>query len=242
MNGLIKKGIASPNWLSRLPSMLLSNRCYLCDVASPEFLCSDCTQDMPTSSRACVCCALPLPEHGASALCGDCLQHPKPFTRTVAAFSYTHPIDFLINRFKHQRHFVCGSQLSQHLCSVLQPAYAHDDWPDTLVPVPLHWLRRWHRGFNQSELISDHLGRFFGIKVSACCRRLRRNPRQQGLKRKERLRNLRRAFTTTRRLDGLHVALVDDVMTTGATVSELAHCLRQAGAARVDVWALARVP
>lgn len=175
-------------------------------------------------------------------LCGDCLQHPKPFQLTLAAFIYGHPVDFLINRFKHNRHLVCGHYLSKHLVPVIQQAYAESTWPDLLVPMPLHWTRRALRGFNQSDAIAVQLHKALGIPLSHACRRLMRNPRQQRLKRKERLRNLQNAFRVQAPLNGAHVAVIDDVMTTGATVTELARILRKAGAARVDVWVLARVP
>lgn len=174
-------------------------------------------------------------------MCGDCLQHPKPFTRTVAAMQYAHPVDFLINRFKHQRQFSCGDFLAGELLQPLQTAYSGGDWPQLLIPVPLHWSRALARGFNQSQLIGQQLSRWLHIPLAQTCKRHRRNPRQQGLDRKERLRNLRAAFSVVAPVAGRHLALVDDVMTTGATVTELASSLRRAGAVRVDIWVLARV-
>ncbi len=221
---------------------LLPNHCYLCGDISREFLCPGCRADLPTHDEACRCCALPVADNGDLLLCGDCLKYPKPFDRTLAAFTYGHPLDFLINRFKHHRHFTCGNYLSKHLVSAVQAAYAGQKLPDLLLPMPLHWTRHFKRGFNQSHVIASQLHKKLAIPLAHHCRRLKRNPRQQGLKRKERLRNLTDAFAVDGRLDGYHVALVDDVMTTGATVTEVSHCLRQAGAARVDVWVLARVP
>lgn len=227
---------------------LLPNHCYLCGDISREFLCLGCRGDLPTHGRACRCCALPVStEFGAASanpdtlLCGDCLKYPKPFDRTLAAFTYSHPLDFLINRFKHHRHFVCGNYLSRYLVSAVHTAYANKSLPDLMLPMPLHWTRHFKRGFNQSDAIAWQLHKNLSIPLAHHCRRLKHNPRQQGLKRKERLRNLTQAFTVDSRLEGLHVALIDDVMTTGATVTELSQCLRQAGAARVDVWVLARV-
>jgi ComF family protein len=227
---------------------LLSNHCYLCGDISREFLCPGCRGDLPVHGTACRCCALPVIDKLRSAsenpdalLCGDCLKHPKPFDRTLAAFTYAHPLDFLINRFKHHRQFVCGDYLSKHLISAVQAAYGRQSLPDLLLPMPLHWTRHFKRGFNQSHAIAHQLHKKLSIPLAHHCRRLKHNPRQQGLKRKERLRNLTEAFTVSSRLDGYHVALIDDVMTTGATATELSHCLRQAGAAKVDVWVLARV-
>ena len=241
------------NWRQLLKwplAQLLPNHCYLCGAPSNEFLCSGCAEDLPTASRGCHCCALPLASAAVSSdspssagarewLCGECLSEPKPFATTVAAFTYSHPIDFLINRFKHQRHFRCGEHLSEHLTPLIRDRYRH--LPDVLLPVPLHWTRSWTRGFNQCDVIAQHLHRQLQIPVLHCCRRLKRNPRQQGLKRKVRLRNLRRAFAVCGDVTGKHIAVIDDVMTTGATVTELARCLLKAGATQVDIWVLARV-
>ncbi len=235
--------------IARTFHYLLPNHCYLCSAVSPGFLCAGCRSDLPLAGRSCRCCALPLPDIIETAsdqqdepLCGDCLKHPKPFTRTLTAFEYGHPLDFLINRFKHHRHFVCGNFLSEHLLTTVATQYSGTSWPNRLMPVPLHHSRLLKRGFNQSHAIACQLHKHLGIPIDLSCRRIKRNPRQQGLKRKERLRNLKQAFAVTQPVDGAHIAVIDDVMTTGATVTELSQCLLDAGAARVDVWVLARVP
>lgn len=230
--------------LNRPLNWLLPNHCYLCGDASDDLLCCGCMGDLPINGPSCHCCALPVaeavvPSEDGEWLCGECLSEPKPFTLTLAAFHYSHPIDFLINRFKHQRHFRCGEHLSRYLLPLIDDHYYQ--LPDALLPVPLHWMRNWTRGFNQCDVIAQQLHHHLQIPVLHCCRRIKRNPRQQGSKRKLRLRNLRQAFSVQGDIAGQHIAILDDVMTTGATVTELARCLLKAGAARVDVWVLARV-
>lgn len=238
-------GTDKPLWRrlhKQLVRALLPNHCYLCGDMSDAFLCPGCQQDLPCPRNACYCCALPLADETPNLVCGDCLQRPKPFTRTLAGLQYAHPVDFLVNRFKHQRHFACGSFLADTLLPSVKATYETGPWPELLVPVPLHWSRHWTRGFNQSHQIAHRLSRYLDIPVAHACQRHQRNPRQQGLNRRERLHNLRKAFAVVENVADRHLALIDDVMTTGATVTELAACLRKAGAARVDVWVLARVP
>jgi ComF family protein len=115
--------------------------------------------------------------------------------------------------------------------------------PDLILPVPLHRQRLRVRGFNQSLEIARPIGRHFGIPVtSRLCRRVRATPAQTGLDRKTRRKNLRQAFQLNGGVQGQAIALLDDVVTTGSTVTELARLLKRSGASRVDVWAVARTP
>jgi ComF family protein len=111
-----------------------------------------------------------------------------------------------------------------------------------LIPVPLHFLRRCKRGFNQAELIAAELQRHCGIPVRRhLLRRISHTSAQSGLDRKTRQKNLRDAFRCTP-LHGAHVALIDDVLTTGATLQECGRIVKKAGAGRISVWVAARVP
>ncbi len=115
--------------------------------------------------------------------------------------------------------------------------------PDLIVPVPLHWRRRFIRGFNQSQWLANYLGRQLNISVdNKLLMRIRNTPPQQQLRRKQRQKNLKGAFQVKRPVEGQHIALIDDVVTTGSTVSELSRLLKKAGASRVDIWCLARTP
>lgn len=115
--------------------------------------------------------------------------------------------------------------------------------PNYLLPVPLHRRRLKERGYNQALEIARPLARYFHLEISpGVCRRTQATPAQSGLNRKAREKNLRNAFRLIEDVTGLHVTLVDDVVTTGTTVTELARCLKRGGATRVDVWAVARTP
>ena len=119
-------------------------------------------------------------------------------------------------------------------------AYADVSLPEVLQPVPITRRRRWQRGYNQSVLLADAIGAQIGIPRINAARRVR-HTRQQGASRTERARNVSRAFTTRAPpIDGRRIAIVDDVVTTTATVAALARSLRRAGAREVHVWAVAR--
>lgn len=224
---------------------LLPPRCLLClsRCTGPPDICTACHHDLPWITSPCEQCALPLPTHAQSRFCAHCLHRPPRFSHTHCPFSYAFPTNRLIAKFKHQRQFALGHLLAQlwleHYQSTLRPAP-----PDLLIPVPLHWRRRWRRGFNQSRLLAETWGKALDIPVFDGLRRTRATPAQQGLSAVQRRRNLSSAFSLSHpeRVRGKSVAVVDDVMTTGTTANALAAILLRAGASRVDIWCLARTP
>lgn len=198
-------------------------------------LCRGCQASLPWLGAACPGCALPL---ASGELCGRCLRRPPPQAQAFALFRYEYPIAGLIQGLKFQGRLsharLLGELMARHLAELPGPR------PDLLVPVPLHRRRLRERGYNQALEIARPIGRRLGLSVDArCCRRVVATAMQSSLGRKERRANVRRAFRA--RLDGpRHIAVVDDVMTTGYTVAEVVRCLRSAGAERVDVWVCAR--
>lgn len=235
--------------LAQFPS--IPQPCLLCDQPSPERLCQGCRLQLPYLTRyrhRCTLCALPLGTD--SAYCGHCLREPPPFERCRLACSYEFPLDHLIHAFKYQRQLTAGRALSELLIEHLQEERqeaTEADWPDCLVPVPMHWSRRLKRGFNQTELLAKDIGRHLDLPVySRLCRRHQRTRAQQGLTRTARIHNLRNAFElrprAAEKLTGKRVALVDDVVTTTSTVRALSRLLTSAGATFIEVWALARTP
>ena len=223
---------------------LLPGQCLLCGIASgrKRDLCTDCQEALPFNQPACSRCALPLT---TPAVCGQCLVKPPAFNHCIAPLRYAYPVDRLVNSFKHRGHFSRGTLLAESLVAAIEAAQIEPEYtlPDLLVPVPLHWRRQFTRGFNQAGWLSSYLSRRLAIPVDQrLLSRHRHTPHQQGQSRRERLSNIRGAFQLNASVAGKHIALVDDVMTTGTTVDELSNLLTGAGAARVDVWCLARTP
>lgn len=210
--------------------------CLLCGSASEQgSLCVPCRTALPRLPAArCPICASPSP---ASAICGACLADPPFFQRTVAAVAYGFPVDALIQACKYAGNLAAAQALGE----LLAEAISKEPAPDAIVPMPLHPARLRERGFNQALEIARPLAATTGVPlVTGACARIKDTPPQVSLPRRERERNMRGAFFTLRRLDGMRIALVDDVMTTGNSLSETARVLRKAGAAQVHAWTVAR--
>jgi ComF family protein len=226
-------------WRTTL-NFLLPPRCVLCGLPSgPVCICAACKLDLPWNGPQCQQCGLPL---GATTdkTCGRCIQKPPSFTRTVCPLQYEFPADRLVQSFKFKRQLAAGRVLAQLLSEWAINNEA--ERPDMLVPVPLHKLRMIKRGFNQAYELGSYVGRLLDVPLFENALRRHRNTRaQSGLSRKQRRKNVRGAFYWHgQQKPGRHVALVDDVMTTGTTVTECAMVLKKAGAKRVDVWVAAR--
>lgn len=225
---------------------LQPSHCLLCDgpADTRHALCSGCQDDLPWLATPCSVCALPLPAAGLT--CPRCLRRAPAFARVEAPWHYAFPLDTLIKRFKHQGDWPLGRLLAALLGEHLQHAWLEGlPRPDLLLPVPLSARRLRQRGFNQSALLARWLGAALQLpQHEHWLLRVQDTPAQQGLDAAARRRNLRGAFAVAAgaALAGRHVALVDDVLTTGATAEALARLLRGAGATRVDVYCLARTP
>lgn len=228
------------NGAGRLLAVLLPPRCLLCGArgARGDDLCAGCLGDLAANQPACPSCALPLATPAPA--CGECLRRPPPFSAAWAAFRYQHPLDLLESRFKFHHDLAAGRVLANAMA--MRAREAAPAAPALLVPVPLHPRRLRERGYNQALELARPLAAALGIPLRRdVLARVRDTPAQTGLDAAARRRNLRGAFVA---IDGLpdHVALLDDVMTTGATLRECARVLRRAGVVRVDVWTLARAP
>lgn len=219
---------------------LLPNACLLCQDPCRWLLCPACQDDLPDNGAGCQQCALPLPQPG---LCPACLARPPAFDRCIAALSYQGPAAGLIRRWKHGTDGRALLLLAGLLHRQLLDAYCQDDLPELLLPVPLHPLRQARRGFHQTWQLASALSARLALPVTADgLVRTGRAHSQQGLDRKDRLKNLVGQFALRKPLAARHLALVDDVMTTGATAAVLAKLLKDHGASRVDVWLIARTP
>ncbi|MFL1583368.1 ComF family protein [Stutzerimonas stutzeri] len=224
---------------------IIEHRCLLCDErCEGQPLCSPCEADLPWLDGRCTVCAVPLPSRGL--VCGECLKRPPSYDHVEVPWRFAFPVDALITRFKHQARWPYGRLLGERLAHHLEHAFAEGlPRPDLLLPVPLARRRLRQRGFNQAQMLADWLSRPLGIATDArVLERVLDTPAQQQLDAATRRRNLRQAFAiaTAADIKGRHLALVDDVLTTGATAEALARLLKRAGAERVDVYCLARTP
>lgn len=226
------------DWCARLPSL-----CAVCGLWSRGSLCGACRDRFAAPRLRCPRCALPLT--AAQAPCGACLRHPPPFDAAVCAVDYLFPWNRLVAALK----FGAAIDLAPPLAALLAAAVDRQSpqRPQIVVPVPLAPGRLAARGYNQAWELGRRVARRLGIRARVdLLQRLIETPPQAELSRAERLANLRAAFAVApaqcSAIAGGHIALVDDVMTTGATVTEAAAALRRAGAARVDVWVVARTP
>ena len=226
--------------LSEMLEFLLPPRCVLCGQPSGSIcLCGPCKSDLPWPDVHCHQCGLPLGS-AKDKICGACLKTSPPFTRTIYPLQYDFPADRLVQAFKFNRQLAAGRVLSHLICEHVN---AHDErQPDMLIPVPLHNFRMIKRGFNQACELGNYASKVLDIPLLTTALRRRRNTKaQSGLSRKQRRKNVRGAFYWhSSEKPGSHVALIDDVMTTGTTVSECARVLKNAGAKRVDVWVATR--
>ena len=219
---------------------LVPQTCLICDCASDNDICTPCYRELPWLEESCAVCALPLPVAG---ICPGCQQQPPSFDVCVGSFQFREPVGSLINQFKHRHHYRNGKVLSSALRHSLQQHYRQSPWPQAIVPIPMHWRRILRRGFNQSISIAQEIRSDIHIPFLPALRRVTATPKQQGLDRKARLKNLNHAFAVNEKIElPPHVALVDDVMTTGATAEAASSVLKKAGVKVVDVWVLARTP
>ncbi|QXH51959.1 ComF family protein [Pseudomonas fakonensis] len=223
-----------------------NHTCLLCDepARQPWPLCNACEHELPWLDEQCRRCALPLPLDGL--LCASCKRRPPAFRRVVAPWHYGFPVDALISRFKHNSQWPLGRLLAELLGQALEHHYGEGlPRPHLLLPVPLAKGRLRQRGFNQAAM----LARWLASRLHLPCaehllERTRDTLAQQALGARARQRNLRHAFALagSAEVKGLHLAIVDDVLTTGATAQAIASLLRRHGARRVDIYCLARTP
>ena len=232
----------SYSWLNNIQSLLYPPTCRLCKApgVGELDLCTDCLEDLPHLLHACRCCALPI-DSDLVELCGTCQRTPPPYDNTYAAFLYDFPITKLVSQLKFQGKLAHAHLLGRLMTESL--ASSVSGLPECIIPVPLHSRRICERGYNQSLELARYLSRSLHIALDVeSVIRVRHTPPQTGLSESDRRKNVRGTFRVNADLRCAHVAIVDDVVTTGSTVGELARTLKCSGVERVDVWALARTP
>jgi ComF family protein len=229
-------------WIEYLVAKLYPPTCVLCGAPGDQGLdlCLGCLGDMPHNRHCCSRCALPLPpEHQAGNVCGECQRRPPPFDRCHAAFRYEDPVPMLVSAAKFRSRLNIARLLG--VCLLRSLRERGEALPTLIIPVPLHPRRLRERGYNQALELARPVSQGLGLPLDTkSCIRVQSTAPQAGLEKKARRRNVRGAFRAVRPPSARHVALIDDVVTTGSTVSELTKVLHRAGVERVDVWTVAR--
>lgn len=214
-----------------LANLFFGGACFVCRGSSQALLCELCRHDLPRlAAERCPRCALPSPR---SAVCGRCLSQPPSYDATVAALAYDFPADALVQALKFRGELALAPLLGRMLGEAIS-----DRGVDRVIPVPLTPARLKSRGYNQSVEIARHVIAA-KLDVDICVRQKDARP-QIELPYDERRRNVRGAFLCRRPLAGARVAVLDDVMTTGATLDEMALTLKRAGATHVVNWVVTR--
>ncbi len=231
-----------PSWsrsAAALAERLFGGTCYLCRGASRGLLCAPCIADLPYLERPrCPLCALPSLD---GRTCGRCIGESPAYDATFAVFAYDFPADVLVRGLKFNGELALAPFLADELRCELGAQAAES--VDLVIPVPLHDLRLRHRGYNQSMEIARSLCGPLNLTVAPdLCIRVRDTAAQLELPSKARHDNVRNAFSCRQAVEGKRIAVVDDVMTTGATLHEVAATLKKFGAARVVNWVVARTP
>jgi ComF family protein len=230
-------------WLIHTQRVLFPPACVLCGKAghNHQLICADCAPQWPQTDLAQACPRCGKPETGGE-ICGGCQTHPPPWDRAIVPFPYAPPVDDLLRQFKFHNRLAAGRLLTQRWLDAFQsrPDVAERTLPDCIIPVPLHPKRLRERGYNQSLELLRTLAPALGLPICAdAAQRVRATPAQMGLSAKDRQHNLDGAFVIHVPLPR-HIALFDDVITTGSTLAELSKTARRAGAEVIEVWAIAR--
>ena len=228
------------NWLINKLNSLIGQRCFLCEqtfAGSSADFCPHCQEDLPVVQPACYQCGIQLKSTLVSH-CGRCLTKPPSYDRVISAFGYTNPIRQLMARYKFQHQLSLAPIFARALLARIKIGN-----PDieALLPVPLHPIRLRQRGFNQAIELAQPIAKACQKPLLLnSIKRNRNTETQSDLSAKQRNKNLRGAFGCIQPLRHKSIAIIDDVMTTGSTVNELAKTLKQNGVEYVEVWCVAR--
>jgi ComF family protein len=210
--------------------------CVLCGSMSHDGLwCAACDAALPYfNAPHCPVCALPTP---TGEVCGHCLKQPPLFTRTTAVFGYSFPLDKLIQGMKYGEQLALAHAFAKKLVQRIDKS----NLPDYVIAMPLHPAKLRERGFNQSLLLAATVARALKLKLLPnASQRVRDTPPQSALPWKERKKNVRNSFCCDMDLTGKRIVLVDDVLTTGASLNALAEAVSKKGAIEISAWVVAR--
>lgn len=226
------------HWFKKYSIDLLPPHCEVCQMeiggqSHLSWLCEHCQRYLAETSR-CMRCGLPT--EGLVEVCGRCLVEPPIWQHVYCVGNYQAPLSSYVHRLKFERQFWQAPKLA----SLLAPRI--DQPAELITSVPLHWRRHCQRGFNQSELLAMSLAKNLNLPYQTLFKRTRATSPQQGKNKRQRERNLRHAFQLVHPVNVSHVAIVDDVLTTGSTVQHLCNLLLEAGVKTVDIYCICRTP
>ncbi|MBN3574739.1 ComF family protein [Vibrio neptunius] len=226
------------DWIKKHTAYLLPSHCDLCQMiiesqATHPLFCCFCQQCFAPVAR-CRRCGLVTPE--SVDMCGECLVSPPLWTNLYCVGDYQPPLSSYVHRLKYQGQY----WQAKTLALLLVPRI--DTRPDLITFVPLHWRRYCYRGYNQSHHLACQIGRALAVPCKALFKKVRATDRQQGMNKKQRKENVRRAFCLNQSIKAGHVAIIDDVLTTGSTVHQLCQLLLDAGVKTIDIYCICRTP
>lgn len=232
------------HYLKKFSNWLLPRTCVFCKNLSyrHQDLCQPCLQDLPILPQGCVRCANILSTPQKNLTCGQCLKKSPPFDCSHVLFAYRAPIPKLILNLKFHHTLIHAKLLGELFAEKIQSDWYRDKpLPTTIIPMPLHAKRLTERGFNQAVEIARPISKILGLPLLIHdFQRKKPTLAQATLPALKRQQNLRNAFLIKRNLEQQHVAVIDDVITTGSTIYEFCRALKKQGAGRIDVWCCAR--
>lgn len=225
--------------MRQLLQYFCSTRCFLCDLEcnGHQLICDDCYRTLPICHNACKQCGIQLTQN--SNRCTQCITSPPSFHRTFSLFNYQPPISQWITQLKFQENLIIAKLFAQYWINYFKNQ--RSELPELILPVPLHYRRLKERGFNQAVEIAKPIGKHFQIPVAKnMCVKIKNTEAQSNLSAEKRRKNLKNAFALSYSIDAKRVAILDDVMTTGNTVSEISALLQKTGVEHIDIWCCAR--
>lgn len=252
MNALRMTELVYKRFISDQKGFLPAGHCVFCEErchSNTGLLCEPCLSDLEIVGPCCSICSEDLNpgDNRSSQICGRCQTKPPWFDNCFIPFKYSFPLNSLIKQLKYKDKIFFSSLLASLF--VNRYMNSNRNLPDCIVPVPLHKHRLMRRGFNQADLISSKITREITGKIiknsslpvdSQCCQRIKPTQQQTGMKKKQREVNIRNAFAIDSAVTYKHIAILDDVVTTGSTVNELSRVFKQAGVETVEIWACAK--
>lgn len=235
----------------RLLDIIYPPRCALCLTSSQTAnktaieLCEACQKDLQLVTTACFQCGIPLQQTQPEQLCGACLKKTPAYDQVISVYHYQQPLIWLIQQMKFHKKTRIAHLLAQLMSRYIEQSIADEliSVPDAIIPVPLHHKRQHQRHFNQAEELSIVISKSLQKPIDMqYIERHLSSQQQSGLDAKQRKKNIKGIFKITNRKHNQyqHVAIIDDVMSTGSTVNEVAKVLKKSGIKKVDVWVLAR--